>query len=149
LEHALDKRDAGFVEEFVKFLKDYLSDKERLRSALMFFSGTKSDVASTTTATGLARLLLLVNRVQTSLFEFLLEKAVELGDESPRGGINWVQLILSRFCFLPQLINSEQVCDRLLDLLEVQPVSIIKLVIVNIVAIVSDVHHDRFAERLM
>ncbi|CAG0918378.1 unnamed protein product [Notodromas monacha] len=151
LEDGLRKETSQYRQGFEKFVSDYFSHKDCLKLSLMLFEFHPGDPAMHDTSLGFARLLLTVSSIQSQIFHLLLDKAIKLGDESQkmRDGVNWIQLILARIGNIPELVNSDEICDKLLGLLGTQPVSTMKIIISHLAGILGEAQHERVAEKLM
>ncbi|XP_073992335.1 fancd2 isoform X2 [Rhodnius prolixus] len=143
------------VNRFIKYLEEYLADKDLFLKSL---APTKTE-ADCIIARGeyqecLIRLLLMVNVLQSKLAQYLLDRLAGLilsdADQSSNEGVMWVRLILQAMRCLPYTDASITFTKTLFDIIHAVPVTMVQHEIINCIPdLIRDEQRDSVAKELM
>lgn len=155
LSKKLKNGDENSITRFMKYLEEYLSDKDIFQKSL---APTKTD-ADSNIARGeyqecLIRLLLMVNGLQSKLAQYLLDRLADLvlsdADQSYNEGVMWVRLILPPMRYLPSTDESVTFMKTLFDIIHAVPVTMVQHEIINCIPdVIGDDQRDTVANELM
>ncbi|BFI25358.1 fanconi anemia group D2 protein [Marchantia polymorpha subsp. ruderalis] len=149
------KLDAELVGRFLECFQAFIANEDNLRRILlpMTVSGRNGSVRS---CDSLARVLLSVAPIQTSVATGLLEKLPEyVGDvEGGSGGPlpplmeSIPRLILSHFRWLDYVVDSRNLTEKLLEIITICPVGLKKEIISFLPEVIVDADHEMVVQAL-
>ncbi|XP_076303997.1 fancd2 isoform X2 [Tachypleus tridentatus] len=143
------------IDEFLETLRNLLEDPVRLRWSLMPTLTTPNFTSARgENQDSLIRLLLGIDLLQGKLTTFMLEKMAELAISEQSEIFDCKDIadiphfILTQFQWLDRIVNSKELTDKLLEMLEVVPTNFQCDIIASIPDIVNDSDHSEVARRL-
>eukprot|EP00057_Strongylocentrotus_purpuratus_P008512 XP_011662986.1 PREDICTED: Fanconi anemia group D2 protein [Strongylocentrotus purpuratus] len=142
------------VEEFISGLQNHIEDPVRFKySLLLTTSSAECESARGGNQDSLIRLILGIDELQPALVNTLLEKLPEfMGEEDSMfdysEAVDLPKLILNQFHWMDNVINSKEMTDKMLEMVEISSPSVQREIIACIPEVVSDQEHSEVANRL-
>ncbi|XP_071510780.1 Fanconi anemia group D2 protein-like [Diadema antillarum] len=142
------------IEDFITGLQNHIEDSVRLKYSLLpTMSSAECESARGGNQDSLIRLLLGVDEMQPALVNMLLEKLPEfMGEEDSMfdysEAVDLPKLILNQFHWLDRVINSKEMTDKMLEMVEISSLSVQQEIIACIPEVVSDQEHHEVTTRL-
>ncbi|XP_072026579.1 Fanconi anemia group D2 protein-like [Amphiura filiformis] len=142
------------VDDFVAGVQNHIEDAVRFKYSLLpTITAANCESARGGSQDSLMRLLLGIDDLQSPLIVMLLEKLPEfMGDEDSMfdysESANLPSLILNQFKWLDRVINSKEMTDKMLDMVDVSCESVQREIVACIPEVVSDEEHNAVANKL-
>ncbi|KAL2650478.1 hypothetical protein R1flu_018606 [Riccia fluitans] len=148
------KPDADLVDRFLKCFQNFIIDESNFRRILLpMITGGRN--GNSRTCESLARVLLSVAPIQTSVASTLLEKLPEYVGEDEGGSLGLPalmesipRLILSQFRWLEYVVDSRSLTAKLLEVLTICPLSLKKEIISFLPELIIDADHEIVVQSL-
>nr|XP_054752443.1 Fanconi anemia group D2 protein-like [Lytechinus pictus] len=142
------------VEEFISGLQNHIEDPVRFKYSLLpTCSSAECESARGGNQDSLMRLILAIDELQPALVNMLLEKLPEfMGEEDSMfdysEAVDLPKLILNQFHWMDNVINSKEMTDKMLEMVEISSPSVQREIIACVPEVVSDQEHNELANRL-
>ncbi|XP_071810263.1 Fanconi anemia group D2 protein-like [Asterias amurensis] len=152
LKHSADQKQV--IEEFTTGIQNHIEDPVRFKYSLLpTATATDCESARSGSQDSLMRLLLGIDEFQPSLVNVLLEKLPEFMEDQDSmfdytEASNLPRLILNQFRWLDRVLNSQEMTDKMLEMVSVSSVSVQREIISCIPEVVSDKEHTSVATKL-
>ncbi|XP_022104971.1 Fanconi anemia group D2 protein-like isoform X2 [Acanthaster planci] len=142
------------VEEFTAGIQNHIEDAVRFKYSLLpTATSTECESARGGSQDSLMRLLMGIDELQSAVITVLLEKLPEFMEDQESmfdhsHAANLPKLILNQFQWLDRVLNSKEMTDKMLEMVDVSSLSIQKEIISCIPEVVSDAEHSAVATKL-
>ncbi|KAL3701169.1 hypothetical protein R1sor_019191 [Riccia sorocarpa] len=148
------KADAELAGRFLECFQNFIADESNFRRTLLpMITGGRN--GNSRSCESLARVLLSVSPIQSSVASTLLEKLPEYVGEDEDGSLGLQalmdsipRLILSQFRWLEYVVDSRTLTTKLLEVLTICPLSLKKEIISFLPELIVDADHEMVVQSL-
>ncbi|XP_038054583.1 Fanconi anemia group D2 protein-like isoform X2 [Patiria miniata] len=141
------------VEEFTSGIQNHIEDPVRFKYSLLpTLTSAECESARGGNQDSLMRLLLGIDELQSPIINVLLEKLPEFMEDQDMfdhsDAANLPRLILNQFQWLDRVLNSEEMTNKMLEMVSVSSLAVQQEIIACIPEVVSDSEHNTVATQL-
>ncbi|ELU05814.1 hypothetical protein CAPTEDRAFT_219308, partial [Capitella teleta] len=141
------------MDQFVDCFCAHADDVSRFHLSLVpCVMSSDCDSFAGCTPDSLVRLLLSIDDLQAKLGSHLLEKLAEIAEDSPVikgvGKVNFSPLIMNQFRWLDNIVNSEELVEKMFEIISVTPAVVQSEIIMCLPEVIDDSQHYDITHKL-